>query len=556
MADISAGEIPNLIRGPASTLHLSGEALGAPARALEQTAQAVGEAGGVAEQFAVEKQKANDVAAISDARRQMRVSEAAHQSSLGSEGFEDETKWEGLWNTRSSELNGSILKGQKMSGRARAIIENDLANWTTDGGIRSAGQANKQSISKARAQVILSAEQAIEGGDLETALDELDSMTDQMASDGEVNRLKLKIEKRFDYMEAAKLVTENPKKAVDILEGDDFFTKLSPPSRNSLLGKATQRHQKQQTALYNELVREAKDNDLRNPDDIELMVLTGDLTQGQATAYIRQNHSRNGESFFDTAKYSAVLDRIDEWSPESPNANKEFSKLMGETMKFPSKAGTQLIKRLNDRDDPKSVSNSPVSKQIINEIKRRRDEGNYYLGDAVFGEETFDISNPSHQNRARVAYFDDLTAAAKIIEDNPNMSAGNVWKELNSMPTTQENISSGIKSFATTPEDNALTFKPTSARAQRAAGASAMVRGLNIVYPSITADMTSSQAFEVAKADKGAALTESEKLEILEAFGEFRGLPVEAPKQKKPAAAKNKPKEKLNGFADTAPGIR
>lgn len=375
-------EIPGQpeVRAASTGVQMDPRAAGAVWGAVAQAGTTVGgEVGRYFGLYAENRQAADDAQGLLQWETQIGQAKREIQSALQAE--EDESKW--------PEISDKVFRNLRFEGRnvsqsgraqAQVIFQRELENERAS--VHT--QFLKADAVRKVATYDAGVEMAVEDGDIDRArklINEGGSIG--IYSPKVVQEKTSEAEEKMDYYDVTSLIENNPEEAVKLLseqtEGGRFvnFKNLSPYSRSSLRGRASQRGIDEQREFYTEVIKQAERGEFAEPEQVIAWMDEGKLSPWHAKAY-RQGYLGKTPQSLNVEAYAGRMRAIDEYDAREDPSREEFARLMGSIIGIPSEQAGFLRNRLEAKLNPQSVSNREGVREGYAIIDQYFDNG--YLG--------------------------------------------------------------------------------------------------------------------------------------------------------------------------------
>lgn len=466
-------------------------ALSAPGRALQGLGSGIQRAGDLMADFALQKQNAVNVANIHSAELKMEEAYANFQTEMAKEG--DEEKWRDMWNETWNETSSAIFSDDLAPVvKERLNVMMEQFKGRTD--IQVQGMATKRAIQRAKAKTEMAVEKDLENGDLASAERKInEGLAANLYDPEEAQKRKERAQSRIDYYEASRLIQDDPEDTYKLLSertagGKQYkhFKNLQPDTRNSLMAHARREGGRLKAENYGALIRRTA-NDKPVPIwEIEEMVELGEITSGQAGAYIREFHSAKLHPF-DTSRMAQILRNIEAYDPSQDPFFEQFADIHGDILPMPSRQATLLMNRLNQKQEG-GLGSSKTADMVTRRLDRMFSSHFFSGGIAP--------DTPDSIREANVSYLETVESAQSIMQENPKMSASDVMEKLFEQPALSDSVLKHSQRYRSQMGSIDLEDREKSMTRKRAA-----LEAYQAVFPQLTPDMTVEEALAALPAE-------------------------------------------------------
>ena len=468
-------------------------ALMAPGRALAGLGANVQQAAKQLEQFAQQKQHAENVSKLHNADRAMKESFADFQVEMAKQG--DETKWGEMWDKHWSSTRKVLqtTDGSEHSPAVNEALNIKFADFSSQKSIEIKGLQTKRAIQRSKAKTETAVEYDLEHGDLEGATRKIqEGQAAGLYSPLEAQKRIEGAQSRAEHYQVMSLIQEDPESAYENLKektegGKQWkqFKNLDAATRNSLMGHARRESGKAQSEFYAELTFQTAKEGPATVDEINEMVDNGHITKGQGSAYIREFHSPELHKL-DPGKMAEALRAIEDYNPADDPFFEQYAQLHAAVFTMPSKQSTQLATRLKQKLDK-----GPGKTETADVVMKRL--GSMFTDDFFTGGKK--PKGTEQIGAANVAYLEMAEEAQQLITKNPDLPASEIMKKLFEAPAAAKPIAAKAREL----NQSFSTVDPTQAQKDEAFGQSLLI-AFQGQFPGITADMDEREMIIAASA--------------------------------------------------------
>lgn len=419
------------VHTPDAGVKIDFNALDAPNRALARQGQALGEVGQQMGDFALKMQSAVNYGIASDADRKMREASANFKQSRA--GRTDEDQWQTQWKEVSDRTWQEIQASSRIGPALSRQLTQNYKDWTSTNSIEVGMMANKQSINRAVDRVGLAADEAAKDGDeagINAAFD--GAIHNHLLLPEQAQKLRETYLTKIDEYAARNYIMNNPAQAADFIGEKDKrgkFTnllRLDPDQRQTLLNTARVAFGKYQTDNYSDLIESLQNGEVKTSADLQSLVEQKVISPRQRKSY--ETAYRHGNYNTSPGDIGSLYTEISNYSRESDPQFTKYGDLMARvaTSGFPTSVQQDMNALIGQKMDPKSVLNTPVSKDLFEAIDQRFRLGLYgkyetKIMDSLGNYST--IVNDKIYESAMSIKRKVEDAARKYMHDNPNASA-------------------------------------------------------------------------------------------------------------------------------------
>lgn len=433
-------EVPNSpqVQQASTGVQMDPGAAAAPWRGVQAAGQAISESGQYFGLYAQKKQEADDFAGLTQFENQIEATKREVQAAIAAE--PDETKWGEIL---EQSFSGVKFEGKGVSNQARAKADMILMGELEKERTTVQTQFLKADARRKGAIYDSAIEMAVEDGDMEKVNAKL-AEAERLGIFGPetVQAKRAAAEERVDYYEAAALMETDPKAAEELLseqtEGGRFrnFKNLSPQSRQTLRGRASQMGIDEQKEFYTELIKQAEMGEFVHSDKLKVWMDEGRLSPWHAKQY-RETYLGKTPQNLDQKRYAALNREIDNYDPKTDESWEEYSRILGSFIGMPSSALGDLHRRLEAKRNPASPENSEILRTGRDTIEKLFSSG--FLGNTstLMGDEPDDPKAYQLAMTKRSRLRDELN---RFMDRNPGATHVEVNSFLNSLVQTDRDV--------------------------------------------------------------------------------------------------------------------
>jgi hypothetical protein len=283
----------------------------------------------------------------------------------------NEDKWESLFEKRISPVRDGIDSNSSVSRNGKNAAYVTFDNFYKDKQIEVNHLITKKQITGFRATFKEGIEEDLRIGNLDGVLDKLGKAKENgIFEDEEIVTMKMNAETRIDDYAAMSLIEESPFEAeTAIMEADENgvfknFDALPPDRRRALHRFASKARLQAQRDIYDDMLVSAQEGRAMPKDIVIQHMKDGKISTSSGKAYIKEYHGE-GTKVLDIAKYASLMSRIDRYDTNNDIDRAQWTKLLGETLKFPQEQSGFLKERLEKKLDRKSTLNNPAYKGVV-----------------------------------------------------------------------------------------------------------------------------------------------------------------------------------------------
>lgn len=328
--------------------------------------------GGVAAQFAMQKQEAVNYANVTDADRRMKEAFVAFQDELQRNG--DEKTWLPSWEKRAGEVEKE-LGLEKMPPAVRDRLAPQLAAWKqgTVAAVRS--QATAREINRSKSQVTEAAELDLKLGDVASYTEKIKGGEARGLFDpAEAAQMIKAGVNKAEYYQATNLILTSPMTAVDALKDQTDggrwrnFTELEETQRKTLLDAANIAVQRVRAETYQGLIDRMNGGELIGDKELDDLVGQKLMTATQARDIKRNQGKQAGLAGVSGGQFASLLTDINAYDPRGDGTNEAYANLAIRVAMLPPGLKEDAYTRLKEKRDPASPLNSQVARDAMAQV--------------------------------------------------------------------------------------------------------------------------------------------------------------------------------------------